>query len=433
MKKPVFKIGDCVTYKCTKDLPNGEYVYSGNDIGGHVGEIVDISEYNSEHDCYVIEVTADCDEASCGSYSLLEFEVLEYDTIIKSMSEDEDTDDEDTDDEDIDDDDEENELYDLENTSRQFQVGDTVYIKKCDSYRYQSNSDVTKYYGKPGRVVYNVRSEFLSIHRCYDVEIEFDDSEEDRLWFLECELTKTESQGEPESDTYPKLVKHTKFGDLMDYGDDDSHCSECCTYYGACVVRSDITKLCNIHRSYYFAKPTESEIQGEPIEEVEKPSTRPYLDISNTLTEFDHFFKVKSPLTDLFQQYIEEFCGVDRFLEGVDIDYIRDEDDDIKEITDVFLNLRAVSFIDIPFYEDFEISSDEQECWYDLLNLYDIHDMTKIEHNRYSELVAKSKPLTCATDEIFVISTKTESTAQSSEDAQGDQFFTNTTSKIFNF
>ena len=429
MKKPVFKIGDYVTYKCTKDLPNGEYIYSGNDIGGHVGEIVDISEYNSEHDCYVIEVTADCDEASCGSYSLLEFEVLEYDTIIKSMSEDEDTDDEDIDDDENFDDEEEIELYDLAHTSRQFQVGDTVYIKKCDSYRYQSNSDVTEYYGKPGRVVYNEGSEFLLINRGYDVEIEFDDSEEDRLWFLECELTKTEIQGEPESDTYPKLVKHTDFGDLMEDGDDKPHCISRCIYAGICKSRSELTSLCNVSSSYYFAKPTQLEESIEPTKEV-KPT---FPDISNTLTEFDHFFKVKSPLTDLFQQFIEEIMGIDNFLAEVDIDYIREADFDITSLKNIFINIRASLFIDIPFYEDFEITEKAEDLWDNLLTQYKIHDDAKIEHNRYSELLSKSKPLTCATDEIFVISTKTESTAQISEDAQGDQFFTNTTSKIFNF
>lgn len=79
MKKPVFKVGDQVTYKCKNDLPYG-YVYGGNDIGGHVGEIIDILEYNSEHGCYEIKVTADCEDASCGAYTLLEFEVLEYDS-----------------------------------------------------------------------------------------------------------------------------------------------------------------------------------------------------------------------------------------------------------------------------------------------------------------------------------------------------------------
>lgn len=366
MKKPVFKVGDQVTYKCKNDLPYG-YVYGGNDIGGHVGEIIDILEYNSEHGCYEIEVTADCDEASCDAYSLLEFEVLEYDTIVESMSEDEDIDtDEDIDDEDGLSDEEENELYNLGSTHRQFQVGDTVYIKKCDDYRYQNNSDIEKYYGKPGVVVYNANSEYLSKHTCYDLEIGFDDVD-DGLWFLECELTKTE-------------------------------------------------------------------IQGESIEEVKKPSTRQYPDISNTLTDFDHFFKVKSPLTDLFQQYIEEFCGVDSFLEGVDIDYIREEDDDIKEITDVFTGVQAFVFIDLPFYEDFEVTRYDEDRWSDLLHQYEIGHCTYIEHNRYSELLSKSKTLTCETDEIFVVSTKTESTAQISEDNREDQFFANTTStKIFNF
>jgi hypothetical protein len=312
MKKPVFKVGDQVTYKCTKDLPYG-YVYGGNDIGGHVGEIIDILEYNSEHGCYEIKVTADCEDASCGAYTLLEFEVLEYDTIVESMSEDEDIDtDEDIDDEDGLSDEEENELYDLENTSRQFQVGDTVYIKKCDDYRYQTNSDIEKYYGKPGVVVYNYSSEFSSIQRCYDLEIEFNDSEEDRLWFLECELTKTEIQGEPESDTYPKLVKHTKFGDLMDYGDEYTHCSECCIYSG-CVCRPEIKNLCAIHTSYYFAKSTESEIQGEPIEEVEKPSTRQYPDISKTLScETDEIFVVSTKMDSASQ--ISEDNHEDQFF-----------------------------------------------------------------------------------------------------------------------
>jgi len=105
---------------------------------------------------------------------------------------------------------------------------------------------------------------------------------------------------------------------------------------------------------------TEPQEPRLPNQEVApKLQKKRYSDISNTLTKFDHFFKVKSPLTDLFQQFIEEIYGVDTFLEGVDINYIIRNYDDIKNITEVFTNMPACVFTNILFYKEFDINDEE--------------------------------------------------------------------------
>ena len=73
MKKPVFKVGDKVTYKSRNELPNGEYVYSGNDQGGYVGTVLAVFGYNEDLGCYKINVSV-----PDGTYDMLESEFVEY-------------------------------------------------------------------------------------------------------------------------------------------------------------------------------------------------------------------------------------------------------------------------------------------------------------------------------------------------------------------
>jgi ribosomal protein L21E len=66
-----FKVGDKVTYKYRKDLPRGQYHYSGLCHGGYVGTVVEVVNANT------LEVTID-DEGKY-TFSMLPSEFVEYD------------------------------------------------------------------------------------------------------------------------------------------------------------------------------------------------------------------------------------------------------------------------------------------------------------------------------------------------------------------
>ena len=76
---PRFKVGDEITYKARKDLPDQRYQFGGEDHGGFLGRIQSYIEYVPEKDCYKIDVEA----RASSSYSMLESEFLEYDEVVK--------------------------------------------------------------------------------------------------------------------------------------------------------------------------------------------------------------------------------------------------------------------------------------------------------------------------------------------------------------
>ena len=81
MKKPIFKVGDKVTYKSKKDLPSKCYYYAGEDQAGFIGVVCGVYGFIDSADCYKIEVTTN----GHGLYSMLESEFREYDKPVDSV------------------------------------------------------------------------------------------------------------------------------------------------------------------------------------------------------------------------------------------------------------------------------------------------------------------------------------------------------------
>jgi hypothetical protein len=72
-----FKVGDKVTYKSIKSLPDSRYNYGGCDQGLFVGTIKYYGSYYPEYGCYSIYVSTKTE----GDYNMLESEFFEYDSI----------------------------------------------------------------------------------------------------------------------------------------------------------------------------------------------------------------------------------------------------------------------------------------------------------------------------------------------------------------
>lgn len=73
--KPKFKVGDYVTYKDIKDLPNNKYQFGGRNQAGYCKQIVSYGMYLEHHQCFKITVKAN----SPLDYVMLEYEFKEYD------------------------------------------------------------------------------------------------------------------------------------------------------------------------------------------------------------------------------------------------------------------------------------------------------------------------------------------------------------------
>lgn len=80
MKQPVFKVGDLVTYKYSKDCPNNKYYYGGECHGGWRGKVISIASWKSDKNCYDIIVTTKTES----EYVMVESEFLEYDEAIST-------------------------------------------------------------------------------------------------------------------------------------------------------------------------------------------------------------------------------------------------------------------------------------------------------------------------------------------------------------
>lgn len=74
--KPRWKVGDFVTYKHHKDLPDQKYRFGGVDQEGLVRKITHYGEFIKEHNCYKIEVESNYSF----SFEMLESEFQEWDS-----------------------------------------------------------------------------------------------------------------------------------------------------------------------------------------------------------------------------------------------------------------------------------------------------------------------------------------------------------------
>jgi hypothetical protein len=81
MNKPKFKVGDVVTYRFTKDLPNDKYYNGGECHGDNQGIIKHYLDYDESKKCWKIQVTS-----TNWLYTMLESEFIEFGPLKKTTT-----------------------------------------------------------------------------------------------------------------------------------------------------------------------------------------------------------------------------------------------------------------------------------------------------------------------------------------------------------
>lgn len=272
IKTPVFQVGDQVTYKNRADCSHrngkkGEYYQGGDDLGGHIGTVQQILEYQDLKQCFCIQVTS----KKHFPYEMLESEFVEYDDIIKR----------------------------------------------------------------------NSKQEVSPLNY--------------------------------------KIIKETEYGLLVEDLTLTPTCKKC--IYGNKVCHTKPYKqICIAHPLYYFIESTK---------EFEENKEVVVSDISTTLTKFDHFFKIKHRVTNLFQQMLDNYGILNDYLDSFDEEYVKKHYVLSKE--KFFLDEEFNSWI-VPIKEDDDFFPVEfLDDWIELLesNKFDGNDCILEVDNQYNKFVVK--------------------------------------------